>query len=32
VIGTAIFAIAVTLMLANVFLQRARESQGARAE
>jgi len=29
VIGTAIFAIAVTLMLANVFLQRARESQGA---
>jgi spermidine/putrescine transport system permease protein len=28
VIGTAIFAIAVTLMLANVFLQRARESQG----
>jgi spermidine/putrescine transport system permease protein len=32
VIGTAIFAIAVTLMLANVFLQRARESQGARTE
>jgi spermidine/putrescine transport system permease protein len=29
VIGTAIFAVAVTLMLANVFFQRARESQGA---
>src|SRR5438874_10568453 len=29
VIGTAIFAVAVTLMLGNVFLQRARESKGA---
>jgi spermidine/putrescine transport system permease protein len=29
VIGTAIFAIAVTLMLINVLLQRARESRGA---
>jgi len=29
VIGTAIFAVAVTLMLANVALQRVRESKGA---
>ena len=29
VIGTAIFAVAVTLMLGNVFLQRVRESKGA---
>ncbi|HEY6148944.1 MAG TPA: ABC transporter permease [Gaiellaceae bacterium] len=29
VIGTAIFVVAVTLMLANVVLQRARESKGA---
>ena len=29
VIGTAIFVVAVTLMLANVVLQRVRESKGA---